>query len=406
MRFVFSRKLLVQLIVITLLAAGVAWIVLHSSQPNKAPPMRGAGPVPVGTAVAAHSDLPVIISALGTVTPLATVTVKTQIAGQLTQVAFTEGQLVHKGDFLAQIDPRPYQAQLDQYQGQLQRDQSLLRTAELDLERYKTLVAEDSIARQQMDTQASLVQQDKGVVETDKAQVANARLNLTYCHIIAPITGRVGLRQIDQGNYVQTSDANGLVVITQIQPITVLFTIAEDQIPALVKRYRSGATLAVATFDRSGQTKLADGKVLTIDNQIDTATGTVKVKAVFDNQDESLYPNQFVNVQVNLDTISNAVAIPTAALLRGAPGTYVYLVKADNTVTVRPVKIGPATSDKIAILDGLAEGDTVVVDGTDKLREGAAITIPSPTGQGQDPGQPKHKHRSQDQDKHPKDPPE
>ena len=376
MRTLFIRKFVVQIIVAALLVAGIFWIVSHRTDPTQGQSRRGGGAVSVAVAQVVKGDVPLTLNALGTVTPLASVTVKTQIAGQLQQVAFTEGQMVKKGDFLAQIDPRPYQAQLDQYVGQLQRDQALLKEAEIDLKRYQTLVAEDSIARQQLDTQISLVQQDRGIVETDKAQVDNARLNLTYCHIVSPITGRVGLRQVDQGNYVQTSDANGLVIITQLQPITVVFNVPEDSIPALVKRYKSGATLPVVAYDRSGSTKLTEGKVLTIDNQIDTATGTVKVKAIFDNQDELLFPNQFVNITVKLDTLEGVAVVPNAAILRGAPGIFVYALQEENKVTVRTVKIGPADQTRTAILDGLAVGDKVVIDGTDKLRDGATVTIP------------------------------
>ena len=376
MRTLFIRKFVVQIIVAALLVAGIFWIVSHRTDPTQGQSRRGGGAVSVAVAQVVKGDVPLTLNALGTVTPLATVTVKTQIAGQLQQVAFTEGQLVHKGDFLAQIDPRPYQAQLDQYEGQLLRDQALLKNAEIDLQRYKTLVAEDSIAHQQLDTQAALVQQDMGVVETDKAQVANARLNLTYCHIVSPITGQVGLRQVDQGNYVQTSDANGLVIITQLQPITVVFNVPEDAIPGLVKRFRSGAVLPVIAFDRSGNTKLAEGKVLTIDNQIDTTTGTIKVKAIFDNADELLFPNQFVNIRVQLDVLNGVAVVPNAAVLHGAPGTFVYVVQDENKVAVRPVKVGPADSLRTAIMDGLNMGEKVVTDGTDKLRDGATVTIP------------------------------
>jgi membrane fusion protein, multidrug efflux system len=364
-----------------LLVAGLAYLVYPR---QAAQPARGrfatTGPMPVAVAQAAKGDMPIILTGLGTVTPLATVTVKTQINGQLTQIAFQEGQLVQKGDFLAEIDPRPYQAALDQMQGQLARDQALLRTAEVDLNRYRTLVAQDSIAKQQYDTQVELVRQDQGVVKTDQALVDNARLNLNYCHIVSPVTGRVGLRQVDQGNYVQTSDANGLVVITQVQPITVIFTLPEDNLPPVLKRLRAGASLAVTAYDRSQQTKLATGTLNTTDNQIDVTTGTVKLRAQFANDDESLFPNQFVNVQLLVDTQHDTLIVPTSAIQRGAPGTFVYAVQPDSTVKVAAVKLGPTANDKVAIASGLEPGDKVVVDGADKLRDGAKVTLASEPG--------------------------
>ncbi len=358
------------------------------------------GPVPVVAAPAQKGDVKVTLPALGTVTPLATVTVHTQIAGLLMQIGFTEGQLVHQGDFLAQIDPRPYQLTLEQDQGQLERDQALLKEAQLDLERYRTLVKQDSIAKQQFDTQASLVQQYEGTVRSDQSQVDNAKLNLVYCHITAPVTGRVGLRQVDQGNYVQTSDTNGIVVITQLQPITVVFTAPEDNIPAILKRLHTGEKLQTVLYDRADNTKLATGQLMTIDNQIDTTTGMVKLRSQFDNADEMLFPNQFVNTQLLLDTLHDATTIPTAAIQRGVPGTFVYLVKDDNSVTVRPVTLGPSEGERVAVLSGLAPGDKVVVDGTDKLREGAKITLPAesaapPVADDNPPDQPakgQHKH--------------
>lgn len=367
-------------VLITLLLGTLGWVIFR---PQAVPPQgRGGrfganGPMPVVAMEAEKGDIAVTLNALGTVTPLATVTVKTQIAGQLTQVAFQEGQMVKAGDFLAQIDPRPYQLALSQYQGQLQRDQALLRDAELNLARYKTLVAQDSIARQTLDTQDALVQQYRGTVETDQALVNNAKLNLVYCHIVAPVTGRVGLRQVDPGNYVQTSDSSGIVVITQMQPITVLFTLPEDNLPAVMKRLHAGASLAVTAFDRGQTTQLATGQLVTVDNQIDTTTGTIKLRAQFDNRDEMLFPNQFVNTRLLVDTLKDAIVIPTSAVQRGAPGTYVYLVKPDNTVTVRPVKLGPSAGERVAIVSGIEPGDKVVVDGGDKLREGAQITLPT-----------------------------
>ncbi len=356
---------------------GLAWIVLRPHVgPQTSRRFSGNGPMPVVAAPVQKGDVPISLAALGTVSPLATVTVKTQIAGQLIEIGFQEGQAVHAGDFLAQIDPRPYQRQLDQYQGQLLRDQALLKEAQINLDRYQRLVAQDSIAKQQLDAQESLTQQYRGTVETDKAQIDTAKLNLTYCHIIAPLTGRVGLRQVDQGNYVQTSDANGIVVITQLQPITVVFTLPEDNLPAVMKRLHAGATLPVTVFDRAQTIQLATGKLTTVDNQIDTTTGTVKLRAQFGNEDGMLFPNQFVNTRLLVDTLHDATVMPIAAVQRGAPGTFVYLVKADHTVTVRPVKLGPVAGDQVAIESGVEAGDQVVIDGADKLREGAEIALP------------------------------
>lgn len=344
---------------------------------NKDPVHGGrGGPVSVRTAVARKGEMPIILTALGTVTPLANVTVKTQVNGQLMGLGFQEGQTVQAGDFLAQIDPRPFENALAQAEGQLQRDQALLREAELTRDRYKKLLKEDSIARQQLDTQESLVQQYHGAVLTDEAQIRAAKLNLTYSRITAPVTGRMGLRQVDVGNYVQTSDANGIVTITQMQPITVLFTLPEDTLPALNKRLAAGATLEVTALDRAQDKELARGQLAAIDNQIDTATGTIKLRAQFDNADSALFPNQFVNVRLHLDTLADTVVIPTAALQRGASGAFVYGLKPDSTVTVRPVQPGPSEGEITAILDGLAPGDTIVTDGTDKLREGAKVRVP------------------------------
>jgi len=380
-------KVVVWLAFAAVVAGGVGWTVFHPhAQPQGGKGRFGAGgPVPVVAAAAQKGDMPITLNALGTVTPLATVTVKTQISGQLTQIAFHEGQAVHAGDFLAQIDPRPYEASLAQYQGQLLRDQALLREAQLDLQRYRILVEQDSIAKQQLTAQESLVQQYQGTIATDMAQINGVKLNLTYCHIVAPVEGRVGLRMVDQGNYVQTSDANGLVVITQLHPITVIFTLPEDNLPVILKRLHGGATLPVSAYDRSQSMLLATGTLKTLDNEIDTTTGTVKLRAEFANEDESLFPNQFVNAQLLVDTLHDATIIPTAAIQRGAPGTFVYRVAADNTVTVRPVKLGPTSGEKVAILSGLEVGDMVVVDGADKLREGAQVTLPAAKDASRDP---------------------
>ncbi|HVI88314.1 MAG TPA: MdtA/MuxA family multidrug efflux RND transporter periplasmic adaptor subunit [Dongiaceae bacterium] len=334
-----------------------------------------SGEIPVMAVQAQAGDISLSLDALGTVTPLATVTVRPQLSGYLTQVAFAEGQMVKQGDFLAQIDPRPYQIALEQAQGQLARDQALLKNAQIDLARYQKLNAQDSIARQQLDTQQSLVLQYQGTIISDQAQVDTAKLDLDYCHITAPVTGRVGLRQVDQGNYVQTGDTNGLVVITQLQPITVIFTIPEDNIPLVQQGLQAGQRLQVTAFDRTGTTELATGELATIDNQIDTTTGTVKLRAHFDNTDNALFPNQFVNVTLHVRTEQALAIVPMAAIQHGSAGAFVYRVKDDKTVTVQPVKIGIVNGDKVEIVSGLKTGDQVVVDGVDQLREGSKVIV-------------------------------
>ncbi|MBN3810309.1 MdtA/MuxA family multidrug efflux RND transporter periplasmic adaptor subunit [Paraburkholderia sp. Ac-20347] len=334
-------------------------------------------PQPVSVATAKAGDMPIVITALGTVTPLADVTVRTQLSGTLQSVNFEEGQMVKKGDVLAQIDPRPYQISLANAEGQLARDQALLATARLDLKRYQTLLAQDSIASQQVDTQASLVKQYEGTVKSDQANIDTYKLDLTYARITAPVSGRVGLRQVDPGNYVTSGDTNGIVVLTQLQPISVIFTTSEDNLPAIMKQMRAGTKMSVTAYDRSNTTMLEGGYLQTLDNQIDTTTGTVKLRASFKNDDESLFPNQFVNARLLVDTIHNAVIVPTSAVLNGSQGQYVYVVKADNTVTVRVVKVGPIDAERTSIASGLAVGERVVIDGSDRLREGSKITIPA-----------------------------
>jgi multidrug efflux system membrane fusion protein len=297
----------------------------------------------------------------------------------LQQVGFTEGQEVKKGDFLAQIDPRPYQAALAQAQGTLLHDQALLAAARVDLKRYQTLNKQDSIARQQVDTQAALVQQYEGTVQSDQAAVDTQKLNLTYCHITAPVDGRVGLRLVDPGNYVATTSSTGLLVITQLKPITVIFNLPEDDIPEIMKRLAAGATLPVTAYTRADTSEIATGTLSVVDNQIDTTTGTVKLRATFPNTDEALFPNQFVNAALLVDTLHDAVTVPTPAIQRGAPGTFVYVVNADNTVSVKPVKLGPAANDVTSITSGLAVGDKVVIDGADRLRDGSKVMVPDAT---------------------------
>jgi multidrug efflux system membrane fusion protein len=361
--------------VVLLVLAALAWWV-HERPARKAPGGRfGQGTSPVVPATAQTGDVDITYDALGTVTALATVTVNTQIAGQLVDVAFKEGQDVNKGDYLAQIDPRPYQATLDQYTGQLLRDQALLDEAKIDFARYQKLAAQNSIARQQAEDQEYVVQQDQGTVKLDQALVDNAKLNLSYCRIVSPVTGRVGLREVDPGNYIQVTNTTPIAVITEMRPITVIFTLAEDELPKVLKRLHAGATLPVTAYDRSNTTKLGDGTLTAVDSTIDDTTGTVKLRAEFANADETLFPNQFVNVELLIDTLKGATVIPTAAVQRGAPGTFVYVIKSDNTVSLQTVTLGPQQGEQVAVTKGLSPGDRVVVDGADKLKQGAKVTI-------------------------------
>lgn len=332
-------------------------------------------PVSVAIALTRQGDLPIYLSGLGTVTPLHTVTVRSRVDGELIRVAFTEGQAVRQGELLAEIDPRPYQVAVQQAEGQLLRDEALLKNAEIDQARYQTLLEQDSIAAQQTATQAALVKQYRGTVEIDRAQLDNAKLQLNYARITAPVSGRIGLRLVDQGNMIRAGDVNGLAVITQVQPISVVFTLPEDEIPAVMRRWRSGDTLVIDAYDRAGQQKLASGKLLAVDNQIDASTGTLKLKAQFDNEDRTLFANQFVNIKMRLDTLRAATLAPSAAIQHGANGTFVYLVKDDNSITVRRVKTGPADGETVAILEGLAANDKLVIDGADKLREGSQVKV-------------------------------
>jgi len=321
----------------------------------------------------------ITLGALGTVTARNTVSVHARVDGQLVRVAFREGQLVHAGDLLAQIDPRPFQVVLDNAQGTLERDKAQLANAIIDLDRYKGLIADDSIPKQTYDSQLALVQQDKGLVSADQAQVDSAKLQLSFTQVTAPVSGRVGLRLVDQGNMVHSSDANGLVVITEVQPIDVIFPIPQDRLPAVRRRLAGGARLLVDAYESDNRTLLGTGTLLTTDNQIDTTTGTVRLKAEFANRDTALFPNQFVNVRLHLDQVDNALTIPSAAVQRGAPGAFVYFVKDDKTVQIRTLTLGPTEGERVQVIDGLAANDKVVIDGVDKLRDGAAVVLIDPS---------------------------
>jgi membrane fusion protein, multidrug efflux system len=349
-------------------------------RPGRAP---RTAPQPVGAATIGKGDIRIIVDALGTVTPLATVTVMTQINGQLTEVGFKEGQMLKKGDFLAQIDQRPFQALEQQAEGQLVHDQGLLDEARMDLTRFENLTKTQAIPRQQAEDQVYLVKQAEGSVKTDQAQIETQKINIIYCHIVSPVDGRVGLRLVDPGNFVQTTNSSGIAVITQLQPISVIFTVPEDDLPQIMAQSRAGhasqiseSQLQVVAFDRTNATQLAIGHVTTLDNQIDTTTGTVKLRAEFENSDEKLFPNQFVNARLLIKSSHDVVTVPTSAIQRGAPGTYVYVINADNTVSVRPIKVGPTDGEMAAVDSGLAPGNRVVIDGADRLRDGARVTIP------------------------------
>ncbi|HYM35680.1 MAG TPA: efflux RND transporter periplasmic adaptor subunit, partial [Steroidobacteraceae bacterium] len=321
--FVCQHKFLFISLTVAIAAVVVVLLVRHYSQTPEQRFGRGRGGpnggISVAVATVTTGDIVVRIPALGTITPLATVTVKTQINGQLQKIAFKEGQLVHEGDFLAQIDPRPYEAVLNQMNANMHRDEALLSDAELNLKRYEDLIKEDSVAQQQLDTQKSLVNQYRGTLQGDQAQIKTAMLNLQYARIVSPVTGRVGLRQVDEGNYVTAGDANGIVVVTQLRPITAIFSIPEDNVTSIMRRLHDGATLPVQAYDRSNSNKLADGKLLSIDNQIDATTGTFKLRAVFDNKDDMLFPNQFVNIQLLVNVLHDQIIMPNAAVHRGAP---------------------------------------------------------------------------------------
>jgi multidrug efflux system membrane fusion protein len=371
------RRLVLTSILALLILAGIVWWSRQGSAPQQAG--RNAAPMSIVPEVVGKGDIGINLNALGTVTSLATVTIRTQISGYLMKVVFKEGDEVKKGDLLAEIDSRPYEATLAQAKGQLARDEAMLKGAQVDLTRYQGLAAQNAVPHQTLDTQIALVAQDQGTVEADRAAVKSAEVNLQYCRIVSPLDGRVGLRQVDQGNYVTPGDASGLVVITQLKPISVLFTVPEDNLQAISKRIQAGAALPATAYDRSGAAKIADGTLQTFDSQIDPTTGTIKLRAQFANETETLYPNQFVNIRLLLDTHKDVTTISTAGIQRGVPGTFVYLVNADSTVSVRPIQLGVTDGDRVEVRSGLAPGERIVIDGADKLRDGAKINVRSET---------------------------
>jgi len=364
------------LLVVCLIGIG-AYFLFTKAQPRVS--KEGQGPVtprvPVVAVEAKKAGFNVFISGLGTVTPINTITVRTRVDGELMEVLYREGQIVSSGQLLARIDPRPFEVQLTQAEGQMARDVAQLKNAQLDLERFQVLWEQDSVAKQQLDTQEALVRQLEGAIKTDQGQIDSAKLQLVYCKITAPISGRVGLRLVDPGNIVHATDTNGLVVITQLQPITVIFPIPEDSLPQVLARLKTGEPLLVEAYDREMRQRLAVGSLLTLDNQIDPTTGTVRLKAIFSNERNELFPNQFVNARLLVEVRRDATVVPSPAIQRGPQGTFVYAVKADRTATVRMVTVSEVQGGEASIKSGLSPGELVVVDGQDRLREGARVDL-------------------------------
>lgn len=375
------------LLVLAITAAGFyfqySWAA-SSAKPGSADGRRGHSehdaPAAVAVETVGRADFPVYLNGLGTVTALRTVTVRPRVDGELMRVAFDEGQMIKEGELLAEIDPRPFQVLLQQAEGQLLRDEALLKNAQIDHERYLTLLQQDSISAQQTATQETQVKQYQGTVEMDKAQVNNAKLQLSYARLTAPISGRAGLRRIDQGNIVYANDINGLVMITQLQPIGVVFTLPEDKVQTVIQHRRAHEALTVEAYDRAGKTKLAEGKLLAVDNQIDPSTGTLKLKAQFANNENTLFANQFVNIKMHLDTLHDATVVSSAAIQHDTQGAFVYVVDPQFSVQLRRVTLGPTEADKVVVLSNLAADETVVVEGIDRLRDGSRVDIAEKDG--------------------------
>jgi len=384
-RWLWAMAIVVLILVVYLLAR-------HRSQKSSSAAAPGAGRVapatPVTAASAHKGNIGVYFTGLGAVTPIYTVTVTSRVDGQLMNVYYKEGQTVRKGDLLAEIDPRPFEVQLKQAEGQLIKDQANLQNARVDLARYQELIKRNAVAEQQLATQQATVVQDEGIVKTDQGLIDSAKLNLVYSKITSPITGRVGLRLVDPGNIVLAAGNTGLLVITQIEPISVIFTISEDQLPSVLTRFRAGQKLEVDAYDRNLKKKLSQGYLLTMDNQIDQTTGTLKLRAIFDNKDDALFPNQFVNARLLVEEKQGVTLIPTAAIQRSSQRTYVYLVKPDQTVTVRNVTLGTTEGDQSEVVSGLVPGDVAVTTGVDKLQEGTKVSaqITDGGGSGTRPG--------------------
>lgn len=367
-----------------------------AGQSGQRPPGAGRGnqiSVSVTEAVVDKRDITLSLQALGTVTSSSTVTVRPLVSGQLLSVDFAEGQSVHQGDILAEIDPRSFQAALDQAKAQLARDQALLDAARVDLKRYQDLAQQNAVPRQTLDTQTALTRQYEATLAADAAEVQTAEINLGYTKIRAPVDGRAGLRQVDAGNYVTPSDTNGIVTLTRLRDISVLFSVPEDRLPQIAARLHAGATLPVDAYDRDGRIRLAQGTVTSFDSAIDTATGTIRFRATFPNTNGALFPNQFVNVTLDIDTLHDALTLPQAAIQRGVPGTFVFVIGADMSVKMQPVKLGASAGDRVQILDGLSASERVVLDGADRLRDGLSVTVRDPaaqseTGSGSKPDKP------------------